>query len=145
MDRSEALSRLRAARVARLATVRPDGRPHVVPVVFALVGDDDPPWRVYWAVDHKPKRSPELQRLRNISTHDQAELVVDSYDDTWTFLWWVRASGTSMVVTDRDEQARAIAALSAKYRQYVQTAPTGPVIAIVLEEVSGWRAGPEPR
>ena len=40
--------RLTAARVARLATLDPDGRPHLVPIVFALDGDT-----LYSAVDRK--------------------------------------------------------------------------------------------
>ena len=36
---AEARRRLAAARVAYLATVRTDGRPHVVPIVFALEGE----------------------------------------------------------------------------------------------------------
>ena len=52
------------ARVARLATVDPDGRPHVVPICFALEGDV-----LYTAVDEKPKRTRALQRLRNIEAN----------------------------------------------------------------------------
>jgi len=36
VDLPEAERRFREARVAHLATVRPDGAPHVVPVVFVL-------------------------------------------------------------------------------------------------------------
>lgn len=120
MDRAKAVSKLRAARVGRLATVRPDGRPHVVPVVFALAsgGDDRGRLRVYWVVDSKPKRSEELQRLRNIAAHPHAELVVDGYDERWDRLWWVRASGTSTAVDDPDERALALDALSETYRPY---------------------------
>ena len=45
------------ARVARLATVDPDGRPHVVPICFALDGDT-----LYTAVDEKPKSTRRLIR-----------------------------------------------------------------------------------
>ncbi|MDP9296456.1 MAG: pyridoxamine 5'-phosphate oxidase family protein, partial [Actinomycetota bacterium] len=48
--------RLAGGRVAHLATVRPDGGPHVVPIVFALEGD-----RLYTAIDDKPKRTRGLQ------------------------------------------------------------------------------------
>ena len=51
-------ARLTAARVARLATTDPDGRPHLVPIVFALDGDT-----LYSAVDRKPKRSSKLRRI----------------------------------------------------------------------------------
>ena len=141
MERVEALSRLRAARVARLATVRPDGRPHVVPIVFALIGDGEA-LTVYWAVDRKPKRSTELQRLRNISVNPHVELVVDGYDEAWERLWWVRAAGTSRTVEDTTESARALGALTAEYPQYLRSPPDGPVVAVDIAEISGWRASP---
>jgi len=50
VDEAEARSRFAAGRVARLATVRPDGSPHLVPVVFALDGPT-----IAFAVDDKPK------------------------------------------------------------------------------------------
>ena len=52
--------RLTAARVARLATTDSDGRPHLVPIVFALEGDTR-----YSAVDRKPKHSSKLRRIEN--------------------------------------------------------------------------------
>ncbi|MFP5283185.1 MAG: pyridoxamine 5'-phosphate oxidase family protein, partial [Actinomycetes bacterium] len=39
MDEPELRRRFASSPVARLATVRPDGRPHIVPVVFVLAGD----------------------------------------------------------------------------------------------------------
>jgi hypothetical protein len=44
MDEKEARARFAAARVARLATVRPDGGPHLVPVVFVLEGERSGSW-----------------------------------------------------------------------------------------------------
>jgi hypothetical protein len=52
--------RVRTARVARLATIDPDGRPHLVPIVFVLDGQS-----LYSAVDAKPKRSRRLRRVAN--------------------------------------------------------------------------------
>ncbi|MGH2540603.1 MAG: TIGR03668 family PPOX class F420-dependent oxidoreductase [Actinomycetota bacterium] len=141
MERAEAISRLRTARVARLATVRPDGRPHVTPVVFALI-DDGEELRLYWAVDRKPKRSTALQRLRNIAVNPHVELVVDGYDEAWERLWWVRAAGTSRTVQDASESARALAALTTKYPQYVRSPPVGPTVAVEVAEITGWRAAP---
>jgi PPOX class probable F420-dependent enzyme len=66
--------RFAEARVAHLATVRPDGAPHLVPIVFAL--EDD---RVYTAIDDKPKRTRELQRLANIAADPRVSVLVDSY------------------------------------------------------------------
>ncbi len=87
--------------VARLATVRPDGGPHVVPMVFALVGDT-----VSSAVDAKAKRSQSRQRLANVRADPRCPLLADHYEDDWRRLWWVRADGPGDVV---DEPTDALA------------------------------------
>ena len=76
MDEGEARARFAAASVARLATVRPDGAPHVVPVVFALDGNT-----MWLVVDEKPKRRRELQRLVNVRAEPRVSLHVDRYDE----------------------------------------------------------------
>ena len=121
------------ARVAHLATVNPGGRPHVVPICFVLDGGV-----LYTAVDEKPKRTRRLQRLRNIESNPQVEVVIDHYDEDWTQLWWVRLRGTARIVDD----ARALELLAAKYPQYREQLPTGAVIAITVEERSEWTASP---
>jgi PPOX class probable F420-dependent enzyme len=136
MDREEALRRLADARVGRLATADASGRPHVIPLVFAVDGD-----RIVWAVDEKPKRTRELRRLANIATNPQVELVVDAYDEDWTALWWVRAAGSARVVEGPDAD-RAADVLAAKYPQYRDHPPAGPFVAIELARVTGWAAGP---
>jgi PPOX class probable F420-dependent enzyme len=124
---------LDGARVARLATVDPRGRPHVVPISFALDGDT-----LYTAVDEKPKRTRELQRLRNIQANPQVEVLIDHYEDDWSRLWWVRLRGTARIVDDR----RAMELLAAKYPQYRERIPAGPVIAVSIEERIEWTASP---
>jgi PPOX class probable F420-dependent enzyme len=124
---------LDGARVARLATVDPRGRPHVVPISFALDGDT-----LYTAVDEKPKRTRELQRLRNIQANPQVEVLIDHYEDDWSRLWWVRLRGTARIVDDR----RAMELLAAKYPQYRARIPAGPVIAVSIEERIEWTASP---
>ena len=80
MNDDDAWAKVRSARVGRLATVTPSNLPHVVPFVFVLV-ERDLDHTVYWAVDHKPKRSPNLQRIRNLQTNPAVEFVVDTYDE----------------------------------------------------------------
>lgn len=143
MDRLEALARVRAAPVGRLATVTPEGRPHVVPFVFALV-ERDSDVRAYWAVDRKPKRTTALARIRNLERTPAAEFVVDAYAEDWTKLWWVRCSGPSRVVTDEAERAEALEALRAKYPGYELEPPVGPVVAIDIETVTSWAADDTP-
>ena len=127
----EARARFAAARVARLATVRPDGSPHLVPITFVVAGD-----MVFSAVDAKPKRTVELQRLTNISANREVCLLADEYADDWTQLWWARADGTARIVDDE----RAQQLLAAKYPQYVSEPPPGPVLAMDVARWSGWAA-----
>jgi len=121
------------ARVARLATVDPQGRPHVVPICFVIEGD-----MLYTAVDEKPKRTRQLQRLANIQANPTVEVLIDHYEDEWSRLWWVRLRGTARIVEDR----HAVDLLVAKYPQYRERPPAGPVIAVTIEERSEWTASP---
>jgi len=133
---SEALRRRAEAEpVARLATVDPDGRPHLVPCCFALENDV-----AYSVVDHKPKRTTALRRLDNIRAHPSVCLLVDHYEDDWAALWWVRFDGTARVVSDGPEHDRAIALLCAKYSQYRATPPSGAVVAVDVTAVRSWSA-----
>jgi PPOX class probable F420-dependent enzyme len=143
VTRDEALRRAHGARVARLATVRPDGRPHVVPLAFAIVRAGERT-TLYWAVDHKPKRSHRLARLVNLAANPAAEVVVDGYDDDWSRLWWVRLGGTGRVVVEKDERRVALEALVAKYRQYRERVPEGPVVALDVDAVTSWSAAERP-
>jgi PPOX class probable F420-dependent enzyme len=123
--------------VARLATVTEAGRPHIVPVTFAVDVD-----HIYVAVDAKPKTSRNLRRLRNIRGNPQVAVLTDHYDDDWTALWWVRADGRAAILEDARQMAAPIALLAARYRQYRETPPAGPVIDITAERWTGWAASP---
>jgi PPOX class probable F420-dependent enzyme len=137
MDSGEALTRVRAARVGRMATVTRSNRPHVVPFVFVLVEHGDA--RVaYWAVDHKPKRSADLKRIRNLEANPAVEFVVDGYEEDWGRLWWVRCSGTARVVDSESERRSALRALGEKYPQYEVDPPDGPVVAIDIDAIRSW-------
>jgi PPOX class probable F420-dependent enzyme len=118
--------------VARLATVDDLGRPHLVPIVFAVDGSV-----IHSAVDAKPKSSRALRRLANISENPQVSLLVDYYDEDWTQLWWARADGRARV---DDDGRTAISALAQRYPQYREAPPDGPFIAITVERWSGWSA-----
>ena len=90
------------SRVARLATLDTDGRPHLVPIVFALVGDT-----LYSAVDAKPKRSRTLRRIENARERPDVTVLVDRYDDgDWTQLWWVRIRGRARVLDEGQRGGR---------------------------------------
>ena len=137
LNEDEARRRFCSARVARLATIGEDGRPHLVPVTFAVVGN------VIWsAVDEvKPKTTPRLRRLANVAAHPAVSLLADHYDDAdWSRLWWVRADGTGRVVTI-DDALEPRQALCSRYPQYATWPPTGPALAVDVERWVGWAGG----
>jgi PPOX class probable F420-dependent enzyme len=127
--------RVSTARVARLATIDSDGRPHLVPIVFALSGNT-----VYSAVDAKPKRSRTLRRIENARERPNVAVLVDYYDDNWERLWWVRLRGRARVLDGGEEAERALSLLAQKYEQYRETAPGFPVLAVDVDEWRGWSA-----
>jgi PPOX class probable F420-dependent enzyme len=130
-------ARVAAARVARLATVRADGTPHIVAVTFAL--DDD---IVVSAVDHKPKRTQQLQRLRNLEERPTASLLVDHYEDDWSKLWWVRLDLDVEIVRDGPRRTGLLEPLIRKYADYRVTAPRGPVLVMAVRSTTSWSASP---
>jgi PPOX class probable F420-dependent enzyme len=127
--------RIAAARVARLATVDPDGRPHLVPIVFELDGDT-----LYSAVDRKRKRSSKLRRIENARARPDVTILVDHYDEDWSGLWWIRLRGRARVLDEGDERERALALLAEKYPQYQTEPPEGPVLAVDVSEIRDWSA-----
>ena len=133
LSAAEAHERFAASPIARLATADAAGVPHVVPVTFAVDGDV-----VYFAVDHKPKRSTNLRRLRNIAENPAVAVIVDQYADDWSTLWWARADGRAEIWDDGDDRLKAVALLQRKYRQYEETPPHGPVVAIHVAAWTGW-------
>lgn len=133
LDEQTARERFGAARVARLGTADADGRPHLVPVTFAVRDD-----LVVIAVDQKPKTTTNLKRLRNIAANPAVSLLVDEYDDDWTRLWWVRADGTAELLEDDAERARPVGWLVEKYPPYRADPPSGPVIRIRVTSWHGW-------
>ncbi|MGH3549998.1 MAG: TIGR03668 family PPOX class F420-dependent oxidoreductase [Pseudonocardiaceae bacterium] len=140
MTDKQARRRFAAARVARLATADAGGRPHVVPMVFAVVSRRDAD-TVYSAVDAKPKSSSALRRLANIAANPRVAVLVDHYGPDWRALWWVRADGTGRILdADQPEARDAIARLVARYPQYREQPPLGPVLAIDVARWSSWSA-----
>lgn len=130
----EARRRFAAARVARLGTVREDGRPHVVPIVFAMAGDV-----VYSIADPKPKRGLDLLRHRNIATNPSVSLLVDEYEESWERIWWVRADGLARVADDGADRETALQLLRTKYPQYATwTTPFGAAMVMRVLRLTSW-------
>jgi PPOX class probable F420-dependent enzyme len=119
--------------VARLATVRADGSPRLVPVRFALEGDT-----LYTPVDEEPKSTERRDRLLDVERDPRVEALVDDYDEDWSSIWWVRLRGRARVL-ERDERGAAL--LMAKYAQYRERPPQGPFIVVRIEKRVKWTAG----
>jgi PPOX class probable F420-dependent enzyme len=118
-----------------LATIDPDGRPHLVPIVFALDGHT-----LYSAVDRKPKRSTTLRRMENARARPDVTILVDHYEDDWSRLWWIRLRGRARVLDHGEERDHALELLQEKYPQYRAEPPDGPVLAIDVTETREWSA-----
>jgi PPOX class probable F420-dependent enzyme len=147
VDQDRALDLLAGARVARLGSIAPDGRPHLVPVTFALaVRGPGPVIAVlYTAVDAKPKSTRQLRRLDNIRRDERVAVLADHYSEDWAQLWWVRADGAAAELPASDEQDTALRLLAQRYPQYRAQPPPGPVIAIGITRLTGWAASPAGR
>ena len=133
----EIRAKLETARVARLATLDAERRPHAVPICFACDGSV-----FYSAIDRKPKRvAPgRLARLKNIKKTPQVALLVDQYDEDWTRLWYVLVRGEAELVSTSAEHKRAIQRLRAKYPQYDadMLADDAPVLRITPVRITAW-------
>ena len=131
---------LETERVARLGLIDDEGAPRVLPVTFAVAE-----WRIWSVIDQKPKRTEAPARLRFLRRDPRAALTVDRYSDDWTKLAWVQVLGTVRIL-DQAEGAAGLGGLSAKYEQYREKRPPGPLLALRPERYLWWRAAdPEGR
>jgi PPOX class probable F420-dependent enzyme len=126
------------SRIAHLATADVQGRPHVIPLCFARMGNV-----IVFVVDEKPKRPGKtLKRMRNIAENPTVALVVDVYDEDWRRLEYALVHGRAEVVEDLGERHRAIDALRERYPQYrsmALDAPHNQVVRIAPTRVHHWR------
>jgi len=129
---------LRSARVAHLATADDSGRPHVIPICFAIDGD-----HLFTPLDEKPKRAAplRLKRVRNIRINPQVAVVVDRYDEDWRRLEYILMRGRARLVARGRLHRKALTLLRKKYAQYRKmTLGDRPVIAIRCETLAAWAA-----
>ena len=132
------------ARVARLATVDTEFKPHLIPVVFVFDNG-----RYFIPIDEKTKRSrPEkLKRAKNIQQNPNVALLVDEYNEDWTKLFFIMIQGKACIIGGKEleqqndllllEKAQKL--LSDKYLQYQKTGIGEYVIMIVPQKVITWK------
>lgn len=128
------LEALGGARRGILGTIGPEGQPHLVPIVFVVLAGGE----IVTAVDHKPKSTRDLKRLRNIDRDPRVTLLVDEYDDDWSRLWWVRVDGLAHVSDVAPPGSNE--ALAEKYAPYRDSPPAGPWIVIEVVTLTSWTA-----
>ena len=130
-------TKLETVRVARLATLDADQRPHLIPICFAFDGKF-----FYSAIDRKPKRvAPKrLTRLRNIARRPKVALLIDHYEENWLCLWYVLVRGEAKLVSSPPERRRALKLLRKKYPQYAgdMLQDDGPILRIRPQRVTAW-------
>jgi coenzyme F420-0:L-glutamate ligase / coenzyme F420-1:gamma-L-glutamate ligase len=126
-------------RVARLATSDGMGKPHAVPVCFALARTS-----IFIALDEKPKDVPvtRLKRVRNILANPEVALIADRYAEDWELLAFVMVrGGAELVDPGTEEHTAAVRLLRGKYHQYEEMRiEENPVIAIRPERTTSWGA-----
>jgi PPOX class probable F420-dependent enzyme len=126
-----ALDLLADARVARLALLDEEDLPRLLPVTFAVWEGE-----VWSAIDQKPKRAGEPARVRRLRRRPEAALLVDRYDDDWSRLAWLELRGPVSV----EPLGPALEALIAKYPQYSEARPQGPLLRLAPERFASWQA-----
>lgn len=137
-----------AERRAVLATMRPDGRPRLVPICFALAERDDRLGRpvLYTPIDEKPKATSDplaIARVKDLLVLPAATVLVDRWSEDWERLGWVRLSAIGEILEpephEREEHAAAVAALRAKYDQYAgHRLETRPIIRLTVTAGVSW-------
>jgi PPOX class probable F420-dependent enzyme len=122
---------LSSARVARLGLLDEGDLPRVLPVTFAVFED-----AVWSAIDRKPKRAGEPARVRRLRRRPDAALLVDRYDDDWSRLAWLELRGPVTI----HPLGPAVEALAARYEQYGEEPPQGPLLRLEVRDAVWWRA-----
>ncbi|HVO22393.1 MAG TPA: pyridoxamine 5'-phosphate oxidase family protein [Candidatus Margulisiibacteriota bacterium] len=110
--RGKILAFIRSQRVARLASVGPDGTPHNVPICPVVLSS-----KIYFASER------DARKVRNIQQNPRVALAFDHYGENWQRLAGVMIVGTGVVSAQGAMFRRARQALYRKYRQYARISP----------------------
>ena len=112
-----------AARVARLATISPEGEPHVVPVSPVLDLD-----RVLIASEAA------TAKVRNVRSDPRVSICVDEYSEDWANgLRSVILFGEAQVIEDGFEWERDRTLFYEKFPQYAYAAPIEEGSTVMLD------------
>jgi nitroimidazol reductase NimA-like FMN-containing flavoprotein (pyridoxamine 5'-phosphate oxidase superfamily) len=122
-----------SAREGHLATVYPDGDPHVVPISTVLVLN-----RLLFASDRA------TQKVRNIEGNPFVAISFDEYHEDWSQLVQVVIHGEAYVLDAGFEYERDRTLLYEKFTQYEALAPIEDGVSVIVEvridrATSTWR------
>ncbi len=123
---SKELDFLRRHELCRLATASKDAKPHVVPVIYALDGED-----IVVAVDYGTKK------LRNLKQNKKVALVVDDYHPNHA----VMVEGECEILERGKEYLRLLKILFDRFETY-RKHPWGegesPILKVKVTKVVVW-------
>ena len=133
------------ARVARLATVDSECKPHLTPVVFVFNNGC-----YFIPIDEKTKRSrPErLKRVKNIQQNPNVTILIDEYNEDWEKLYFIMIQGKASIIGDKELEQRELLLLkrthrllSDKYLQYQKIGMGEYIIMIIPQKVITCKSG----
>ncbi|MDK1019788.1 MAG: pyridoxamine 5'-phosphate oxidase family protein [Actinomycetota bacterium] len=134
MDAVDCLMRLESASFGVLGTLDADRGTHLVPVVFAVRGDE-----LVIPIDAvKPKTTTRLRRIDNLRADARASLLVDHRDADWGALWWVQADLEFIGAAELASRWRS--ALAGKYPQYRPAETIESLLVFTIRSTRGWTA-----
>jgi PPOX class probable F420-dependent enzyme len=118
-------------RVCSLATIYPDGAPHVVPISTVLDLD-----RLVFASEA------DTQKIRNLEGNPMVAICFDEYSEDWSKLRQVIAHGEALVLDGGFEFERARTLLYEKFTQYEREAPieeeSSVIVQVRVDRVVSW-------
>lgn len=109
-------------RVCRVATVSPDGVPHLVPVCHVLVDGN-----LYFASETGARK------VRNLRKNPRLTVTVDLYSDDWTNLKGVMIQGAATLIGKSPRFRKIRRLLYAKYPQYPDMSAIGENDSFIIE------------
>ena len=131
------------ARVARLATVDSECKPHLIPVVFVFDN-----YSYFIPIDEKTKRSrPEkLKRAKNIQQNSNVTLLIDDYNENWRKLYFIMIQGKASIIGGKQLEQNELLLLEKahkllfdKYLQYQKIGIGEYVIMIIPQKIITWK------
>lgn len=109
-------------RVCRVATVNPEGVPHLVPVCHALADG-----KIYFGSGN------DGRKVKNLEANPNCTVTVDLYAEDWTYLKGVMVQGRAAIIAKGPRFRKARAQLYRKYPPYETDAALDEKDSVIVE------------